>query len=80
MDHVDGRVGEQFVQGAVCLGDAQRVRADSPARRAAAQDTADLDPDAAQRFDVDGADEPRPDDGGTDIGDPVLAQSSAPPT
>ena len=69
MDDLDGRVGEQVVERL-----RRREATPSALARAAprsggaAKDAADRDADAAQRLDVDGADEAGPDDRGSDVG------------
>ena len=60
----------------IARGDAQRSGSRRAALRGAAEDAADLDADAAQRLDVDRADEARPDDGGADVGDPGHGHST----
>jgi hypothetical protein len=69
VDHVDRRIIEKLVEGRVRARHAKGIRADPTAFGAAAQDTADLDPDPSQLLDVDGAYEPRADDGRADVGD-----------
>ena len=71
MDDVDGRVGEQLVERGVGLRDAEGLGAGRAALGGAAEDAANLDPDAAKRLDVDGADEARPDHRGADARDPA---------
>jgi hypothetical protein len=69
MDHVDRRIIQELVEGRVGARHAEGIRADPAAFGAAAQDAADLDSDPSQLLDVDGADEPRADDGRADLGD-----------
>jgi hypothetical protein len=69
MDDLDAVVGEELVEVRVGLRDAERLGARGAALRAAAQDAVDLDADPAQGLDVDGPDEARADDGGSDGGE-----------
>ena len=73
VDDVDGRVVEERLQRGVGARDAERLGPRRAALRGAAKDAADLHADAAQGFDVDGADEARADDGRADVGDPPHA-------
>ena len=70
VDDLDALVGEQLVEARVGLRQAELAR---PAARRAPATTSrrpcDADADAAQRLDVDGADEPAADDGGADVAD-----------
>ena len=70
VDHVDAVVGKEVVQAHVGAGDAQGVGADRTTLRGTSEDAADLHTDAPQRLDVDGPDEARADDRGSDISDP----------
>ena len=71
VDDVDGRVGEDLVEGGVGVADAQGVGPGGAALRGAAEDAADVDADPAELLDVDGPDESGADDGGTDVGEPA---------
>ena len=55
----------------VGVADAQGVGPGRAALRGAAEDAADVDADAAELLDVDGADESGADDGGADVGEPA---------
>ena len=68
--HLDVVVSEQRVEVRVGPVDTERARARRPTLRTAAEDATQLDPDAAKGFDVDRPDEPGPDDGSADVGDP----------
>ncbi len=68
MHDLDGLVVEQGLERGVGPGDAEGGRPLRTAFRAAAEDPADVDADAPQGFDVDGADEAGADDGGPDRG------------
>ncbi len=70
VDDVDGRIGQEVVEGGVGARDTEGVGPGGAALRRAAEDAADLDADPPQRFHVDRADEARPDDGRADVGDP----------
>jgi hypothetical protein len=74
MDDVNAVVRKEVVERLVRPNDAQRVRPLSSALGRAAQDATNLYADAAQRLDVDGADEAGPDDGGADARDSRRSQ------
>ena len=70
VDGVDRRVVQQRLERRVGPRDAERLRPGRATFRGAAENAAHLDADAAQRFDMDRADEARADHGGADVGDP----------
>ena len=70
MDDLDSRVGEQVVERVVRSHDPERLGPRGAAFGGAAEHAPDLDADPAQGLHVDRADEARPDDGRTDVGDP----------
>ncbi len=69
VDDVDGVVRQQVLKGVVGAWDAERVDPRLATFRRAAEHAADLHADPPQCLHVDRADEPRPDDGGADVGD-----------
>src|SRR3954452_25258015 len=68
MDDLDRRVVEKRIERRVRLRNGQRAGPRLPSLRRAAEDAADVDADPSQRFDVDGADEARPDHRRADAG------------
>jgi len=76
MDDLDGRVGEQVVERVVRPSDTERLGPRGTTFRCAPEDAPDLDADPAQGLDVDRADEARPDDGRTEVGDPNAGQTT----
>ena len=77
MDDVHPRVDQQFVERAIGPGDSERRGAVGASFRGAAEDAANRHADPAQRLNVDGTDEPRPDHGGADARE--VAHSVVPP-
>ena len=73
VDDLDARVVEQVVERVVGARDAEDRGPCRATFRGAAEDAVDPDADAPERLDVDGADEPRADDGRADVGDPPHA-------
>jgi len=71
---------QQVVERVVRPCDTERLGPRGTTFRCAPKDAPDLDADPAQGLDVDRADEARPDDGRSDVGDPChgrLTQPSA---
>jgi hypothetical protein len=66
VDDLHARIGQQVVEVSVGGGHTEIVGSCRATLRGTAEHTADLDPDATQRLDVDRADEAGPDDGGAD--------------
>ena len=66
---VDGGVRQDVVERSVGVADAQPCRTCRAPLRRAAEDAAHVDADPAELLDVDGPDEPGPDDRGTDVGE-----------
>jgi hypothetical protein len=70
MDDLDGRIREKVVERVVCPCDTERLGSRGTTFWRAPENAPDLDADPAQGLHVDRADEARPDDGRTDVGDP----------
>ena len=75
VDDVDRGIVEQRLEGRICVRHAERRRPRLAALRRAAEDAAHLDADTPQGFDMNRADEARPDDGGADVGDVAHGRS-----
>ena len=71
VDDVDGLVGQEGLQRGIGASHAERLGPLASTVGAAAEDAPDAHADPAQRLDVDGADEARPDDGRADLRDPA---------